>query len=217
MYFVPYLALFVLTFATVATNRARESAKASARPRPRSTGTQLLQGQRFLRWRRAWRKNRSVRPLVAIVLKLEAIDDAPPSPIRRRQTKKRNCPAESRWCGASRGCSEAGAATRGLFINTVRTHRFQARELASTLDERGWPSSGPTEVWLHGHDLGGKAREITRAKKLYGLARYHSRIGSVASMRGMKCRHLSRRRLASWDLGKVGFTPAPVFSRLRSS
>ena len=31
MYFLPYLALFVLTFATVATNRARESAKACAR------------------------------------------------------------------------------------------------------------------------------------------------------------------------------------------
>ena len=78
MYFVPYLALFVLTFATVATNRARESPKACARPRPRprSTGTQLLQGQRFLRWRRAWRKNRSMRPLVAIVLKLEAIEYA---------------------------------------------------------------------------------------------------------------------------------------------
>jgi hypothetical protein len=56
-----------------------------------------------------------------------------------------------------------------LFINTLRQHRFQARELASTLDERSWSSSGPTEVWLHGHDLGGKAREITRAKKLYGF------------------------------------------------
>src|SRR4051812_7961263 len=52
------------------------------------------------------------------------------------------------------GCSEAGAATRGLFINTLRPHRFQARDLASTLDERGWSSSGPTEVWLHGYDLG---------------------------------------------------------------
>ena len=162
MYFVPYLALFVLTFATVATNRARESAKACARPRPRprSTGTQLLQGQRFLRWRRAWRKNRSMRPLVAIVLKLEAIEDARRHQYGGGKPRKEIVQPNSRRCGASRGCSEAGAATRGLFINTLRTHRFQARKLASTLDEPGWSSSGPTEVWLHGHDLGGKAREI---------------------------------------------------------
>ena len=70
------------------------------------------------------------------------------------------------------GLLRGGGGNRGL---VHQPHRFQARELASTLDERGWSSSGPTEVWLHGHDLGGKAREITRAKKLYGLARYHSR------------------------------------------
>ena len=53
-----------------------------------------------------------------------------------------------------------GGRQQGLLINALWSHRFQARELASTLDERGWSSSGPTEVWLHGHDLGGKAREI---------------------------------------------------------
>src|SRR6476661_393790 len=38
-------------------------------------GTQLLQGQRFLCWRCAWRKKLSERPLIAMFLKLEAIDD----------------------------------------------------------------------------------------------------------------------------------------------
>jgi hypothetical protein len=50
----------------------RQGLRRPARAAPAADGTQLVHGQRFLRWRRAWRKNRSVRPLVAIVLKLEA-------------------------------------------------------------------------------------------------------------------------------------------------
>ena len=115
-----------------------------------------------------------MRPLMAIVLKLEAVDDA-----RRHQygggKPRKEIIQPSSLVRCLTGLLRGGAATRGLFINTLRQHRFQARELASTLDERSWSSSGPTEVWLHGHDLGGKAREITRAKKLYDLARYHSR------------------------------------------
>ena len=118
-------------------------------------GTQLLQGQRLLRWRRAWRKNRRVSPLVAIVLKLETIDDA-----RRHQYgggKPRKEIVQPSLAGAMpHGISPRRGRQQGACSSTLRTHRFQARELASTLDERGWSSSGPTEVWLHGHDLGGK-------------------------------------------------------------
>ena len=46
------------------------------------------------------------------------------------------------------GLLRGGGGNKGLVINTLRTHRFQARELASTLDERGWSSSGPTEGWM---------------------------------------------------------------------
>jgi hypothetical protein len=65
-----------------------------------------------------------------------------------------------------------GAATRGLFINTLRPHRFQAAS---------WPprstnavcgrrlviqrTNGGVAAWTRPR---GKAREITRAKKLYG-------------------------------------------------
>ena len=157
-----------------------------------------------------------MRPLVAIILKLEPIDDA-----RRHQYgggKPRKEIDQPSLAGAvPHGIAPRRGRQQGACSSTLCGRIGFKPGWASTLDKRGWSSSGPTEVWLHGHDLGGKAREITRAKKLYGLARYHSRIGSVASMRGMKCRHLSRRRLASWDLGKVRFTPAPVFSRLRSS
>jgi hypothetical protein len=68
---------------------------------------------------------------------------------------------------------------KGLFINTLRPHRFQARELASTFDEGGLgglSSSGQAEVWLH---AGEKLRKLPERRN-YVLARYQARTESVA-------------------------------------
>ena len=103
---------------------------------------------------------------MAMILKLEAIDDA-----RRHQYgggKPRNEIVQPRLAGAVTHGIAPRRGNKGLFINTLRPNRFQARELASTLDEGGLggrlSSSGQTEMWLHGHDLWGKPQEITRAK-----------------------------------------------------
>src|SRR3954471_12245869 len=71
--------------------------------------------------------------------------------------------------GLLRGGRQQGACSSTLcgrigFKQRVGLHAGRTRSVGG-----GWSSSGPTEVWLHGHDLGGKAREITRAKKLYGF------------------------------------------------
>ena len=63
---------------------------------------------------------------------------------------------------------EVGAATSRLLINTLPAASFQARELASTLDERGWSSSGPPRCGCmdttSGEKLGNHPSE-----KLYGF------------------------------------------------
>ena len=110
--------------------------------------------------------------LVDILLKLERHGIIAASRRWRKHPTEKKMSSRYRRCGASRGCSEAGR-QRGLFTQHSAAHRFQAQEVPPPLDERS--SSGPTEEWLHRHDLAGEAREITRAKKLYGLARYHSR------------------------------------------
>ena len=121
-----------------------------AAPAAAFDGSQLLQGQRFLRWRRAWRKNRRVRPLMAIVLKLEAVDDA-----RRHQY------------GGGKPRKEiiqpslAGAVPHGV---APRRGRQQGACLSTLCGRIGfkpgsWPprltnAVGHPAVWLHGYDLG---------------------------------------------------------------
>ena len=128
-----------------------------------------------------------MRPLVAIVLKLEAIDDA-----RRHQygggKPRKEIVQPSLARAVPHGIAPRRGRQQGACSSTLcgRIGFKPASWPPRLTNAGGWSSSGPTEVWLHGHDLGGKAREITRAKKLYVLARYHSRTESVARMRGMK-------------------------------
>jgi hypothetical protein len=122
-------------------------------------------------------------------LKLEAIDDG-----RRHQYgggKPRNEIVQPSLAGAvphkitprgrQQGTCSSTLCGRPGFKPARGLHARRTRSLGG-----GWSSGGPTRVWLHGHDLSGKAQEITRARKLYGLARYYSRIESVARMHGMK-------------------------------